>query len=199
MKWVWLASRLLFYVFLIFGISMIIESDMYKQSFKEDSMTELFQVLFLLGIALISGIIAYKFPKLRVFSVMFSAFALVSFIRENDAFLENNLFDKGWQVLALLVLIPSLIYFFKNLKIFGSELKSVANSLPLGIILTGTVILHLFSRLYGRKKIWKAFMGEENFMRSVKDASEESIELLAYCLMFIGTIELYRFAKRKLN
>ncbi len=188
--------RLFGYALLLFLVAKVIELDMIQQSVKENSFTERMQESFLLLTTILLGYIAYKFLKFKAFAIMFGAFTLVSLIREMDAFLENNLFDKAWQVLALAVLLPSLFFLYKNAKKFYNNLQELSNSLSFGLILISMLILHVFSRLYGRKVIWKALMGKDKFIRAVKDASEEGIELLAYSILFIGVIELYRFVKQ---
>ena len=117
-------------------------------------------------------------------------------MREQDAFLENNLFDKAWQTIVVILLILLGIFLWRNFKLFTLQLYAMRNSLPLGVLTVGFVILHVYSRLYGKGKLWQALMGEDTYMRRVKDASEESIELLGYSIMLIGTIELYLHARR---
>ncbi len=189
--------RLFGYALLFFVVAKVIEFDMLQRSFKEDSLTERAQEAILFLSTLLLGFIAYKFPRFRVFAIMFGAFTLVSLIREMDALLETNLFDKAWQVLASLVLFPSLYFLYKNAKGFVNNIVALSDTLAFGVIMLSMLILHVFSRLYGRKVIWKALMGKDQFIRSVKDASEECIELLAYSILLIGIVELYRFVKKK--
>ncbi len=191
--------RIFVYALLFFLIAKTIEVDMEAQSFKESSGTEHFQELLVLAIALISYVVAYKIKSVRYFFLGLGSFAAVSFVREMDAWLETHFFDKGWQVLALLILIPTLYLMIKNGKKFVKQFKKVSKTAYFKMLILGGLVLHVFSRLYGRKIIWKSLLGKDDYRRSIKDASEESIELLGYMMMFIATVELSLYVYAKTN
>ncbi len=195
--------RIFVYALLFFLIAKTIEIDMAKQSFKESSGTEYFQELLILAVALISYFIAYKFKSVRYFFIGLGSFAAVSFVREMDAWLEGHLHDKGWQIIALCILIPTIYTLIKNRKSFVKHFTEISATAYFKMLILGGLVLHVFSRLYGRKVIWKSLLGETDYRRSIKDASEESIELLGYLMIFIATVELslyiYDKAKKSLE
>ncbi len=171
-------------------------SDAVNQAVKEDSMTEYAQAIFLFLSASLSLYMFKKYRPVNAMAFVLGIFYLVLFVREHDAFLETNFFNKAWQAIVVVLLIPLVIYLVRNFKLFTIQLYALRNSVALGVLTVGFVIVQLYSRLYGKGKLWESLMGEEFYMRSVKDASEESIELLGYAILFIGTVELLLHARR---
>ena len=114
--------RFVSYGAVLFVVAKIIEIDMLDQSVKEGGFVERSQELLLFALATLAAVIGFKHPQIRTFSYVFSATAVVALIREMDAFLENNLFDKAWQVLALVVILPTLWFVYKNLSKFIDQL-----------------------------------------------------------------------------
>lgn len=194
------ALRFVCYAILLLGISKIIEIDMGLQSFKESSNTEHAQDFLLFISFMLSFFIGYRFKKIREFSFSLAALLLVSFIREMDAVFDQ-LFHGAWVYPAILVILVYAVFIFKKFKTLLRQIGKLSDHISFGMLTMGILIIHVFSRLYGRKKIWKALMGEDNFIRTVKDASEEGIELLGYSIIFIGVIELclYTISKSKNN
>lgn len=189
--------RIFVYAFLFFLIAKTIEGDMNEQSFKENSGTEYFQELLILIVALLSYFVAYTFKSFRYFFIGLGSFAAVSLVREMDAWLETHLFDKGWQFMALLILLPTMYLLIKNRKKFVKQFTKVSKTAYFKMLILGGLVLHVFSRLYGRKVIWKSLLGEKDYRRVIKDASEESIELLGYLMIFIATAELTLYVYEK--
>ncbi len=186
------------YAALLFAVAQIIATDAKLQSFKENSNTEHAQdiILFIsFGLALFIG---YKFNKVKTLSYTLAALLLISFIREMDAFFDAVLFHGAWVYFAGAALVAYFFLIYKKIGSINSEIELIKEHISLGMVTIGLLIIHVFSRLYGRKKMWKALMGEDNFIRIVKDASEEGIELLGYTIIFIGIIELYLFARKSL-
>lgn len=74
-----------------------------------------------------------------------------------------------------------------------TQLRSLSASLAFGVYLAAGSTL-VFSRLFGRKEFWEEIMSER-FIRQVKNAAEESLELFALALFFAATVEWFRWAK----
>lgn len=182
--------RFVSYGAVLFVVAKIIEIDMLDQSVKEGGFVERSQELLLFALATLAAVIGFKHPQIRTFSYVFSATAVVALIREMDAFLENNLFDKAWQVLALVVILPTLWFVYKNLSKFIDQLYGVFSTFSFGLMFSGTIIIHVFARLFGRKSVWTSLMTEEKYIRAVKDTAEEGVELLGYAIVLMGVIEL---------
>ena len=182
--------RFVSYGIILLMVAKIIEIDMQDQSVTEGSLVENSQEILVFINAVLVAVIGFKRPQIRVFSYVFSAIAVVSLIREMDAFLENNLFDKAWQTLALIVIVPTLWFVFKNRSKLIDQVYGISNTFSFGLMFAGTIIIHAFARLFGRESAWTTLMTEENYVRAVKDAAEEGVELLGYAIVFMGAIEL---------
>jgi hypothetical protein len=115
----------------------------------------------------------------------------MALIREFDFYLDNYVFDGAWQVLAFSTLAITMIYLVRNKEAIEQASQKVFQTSAFGLISAGVLITFIFSRLYGRTAFWEAVM-EEKYFRSVKNVSEEGIELLGYSIILIGCIELFR-------
>tara|TARA_R110000868_G_scaffold55508_2_gene172626 strand:+ start:835 stop:1431 length:597 start_codon:yes stop_codon:yes gene_type:complete len=164
----------------------------------EDSYTEMAQEAMLFLIAIIGWFYSRKTDQYKTFILFLVAFSSVFFIREFNNYLSDNFFKGAWQVGVLIILIPSIIYFYKKRVLLKSDVLALKETAPFGIIMLGGILLIVFSRIYGNKHIWMNFMGD-NYLRMIKEVSEESIELMAYTVIFIGFIELLFLSKRIQN
>lgn len=184
------------YALILFFVAQIIATDAQLQSFKENSNTEHAQDILLLISTILCLYIGYHYSKIKSLTYTLATLLFISFIREMDAFFDAVLFHGAWFYIALATLVIYFATMFKNLKTIPSELALIVNQSAAGLVTIGLLIIHVFSRLYGRKKMWKALMGEDKFIRIVKDASEEGLELLGYSIIFIGVIELLLYARK---
>ncbi|WP_127846470.1 hypothetical protein [Psychroflexus aestuariivivens] len=210
--------RLIAYCGIMFLISLVTQYDFSQGELKEDSLTEISQEILVGLSALLLLIFGSKNKDYKVFCFALSGFLGIHFVREFDFWLNTQLFDKAWQVLALIILVLVVVMLIKNWKKIILETASISKTYGFSFFFSGLIILHVFSRLYGRKIIWIDLLKETHnkyviedagekvvdireFMRPVKDASEESIELLAYAIIFIGVVEIliHTSKQRKLN
>ena len=182
--------RFVSYSIALLVVAKIIEIDILDQSVKEGGFVERSQELLVFTSAIIAAAIGLKHPRIRTLSYVFSTTAVIALIREMDAFLENNLFDKAWQVLALVVILPTLWFVCKNFNKPMDQFYGIFNTFSFGLMFSGTIIVHVFARLFGRDSVWIAMMTEEKYVRTVKDVAEEGIELLGYAIALMGVIEL---------
>jgi hypothetical protein len=121
---------------------------------------------------------------------------LILLIRENDQVLELWFPHGVWKWLALLVLIPLVLLFWRNRHRVLDEVKEMARTPAFGVLLAGFSTL-VFSRFFGRGDFWTAVM-EERYWRPVKNAAEEGVELFALGLLTAGVVELV-LHQRSLN
>lgn len=164
--------------------------------FSEDSLTEMLQTAFLF----ISSFIllrmymtssTYKYTAILLFGLTGA-----SLIREQDIYFEKYIGQSSWQIPAYAILIFTLYQVIRNRSIFLAEMKSYMGSFSFGIFSTGLITTYIFSRLFGRKIFWYAIM-ENHYIRAVKNAAEECLELYGYLLILLSIIELLILSKQK--
>ena len=185
--------RLLAYVGLVAGAYFYTYLDVASGTYLEDSWTEAPQEvsLFLGGSA--AGLVAYYRPGWRVLFAALSGLAFASLLREFNNQIAEVLGKGSWLYFSLAVAIPVAVYVLRHLAAFWRQLNAVSGTFAFGVYASGMLVLHVFSRLYGANPLWRAAMGQD-FDRTVARISEEGVELLAYTLIFLGTLELCRVA-----
>lgn len=193
--------RLPLYVAVMLTITQIIKFDFIDGEFNEDGYVESFQLVFLglsIGLLFFSS---YKFSIFKIYTSILGLFLATHFIRENDAFFDEYLMEHAWKIFAYSFVAIAVYVLIKNWNIFLNQVYQIKEHLSFGVFISGLTILHVFSRLYGKKDNWinlfeKIDAPAEQY-RSIKDASEESIELLGYAIIFISIVELIIYAKKQ--
>lgn len=188
-------------------VALIIRHDFKDALILEDSAIEIAQETSLAISILLLAYFGKTFKAFKIFNLSLAGVLAVHFVREFDFWLNYNLFDNSWQVFAAVFVLLTLYLMFKNFKRFVAELAELSKTYSFAIFLIGFVMLHVFSRLFGSKKIWNwllepmhnSYISIENgeksislidFVYPVKTGGQEGIELLAYAIMFIGVVEI---------
>ncbi|MZI96173.1 hypothetical protein F9817_23695, partial [Vibrio sp. CAIM 722] len=152
----------------------------------EESVTETMQLI-MLGITIYSFIKVGKVkPELRHAAFLIAAFYTVLFIRENDGALDY-IYHGAWEVPALLVTAIGIRLAYKGGKNTIEQMATILKTKHMNGVITSTLMLLVFSRLYGMKELWSS-LTSESYARVIKNISEESIELLCYSLIVYSTI-----------
>lgn len=164
--------------------------------FSEGSLTEILQSVFLLIssfllLRLYATSATYKYTAILLFGLTGA-----SLVREQDIYFESYIAQSSWQIPAYAILGFALFQVIKNRRIFLKEMKSYINSLSFGLFSVGLITTYVFSRLFGRKIFWHAVM-ENHYIRAVKNAAEECLELYGYLFILISIVELFILSKRK--
>jgi hypothetical protein len=183
------------YAIALFSATYMIKLDFAAGEFKEDSLTEVTQESFLLIGIILLAMASIRFEAYRYFNAILSLFFLTHLIRELDA-LFDSYFDGLWQILAFSVVGIALVVLYKHGKTFWAQVATMQHQFAFGVFTIGLFVLHVFSRLYGKGTNWENLMGD-SFLRSVKDASEESIELLGYTIILIAIVEMVVATSKK--
>lgn len=191
------AGRIFLYVLALAGVAFVIGSEAIgseptAQIYKENSPTEYLQVTFLFLSVCIFLFIGLQNEKRKALGILLAGIAGLGFVRELDYFLETYIYDGTWKVLALLVLAVTAIQVYRFRENLRSALIEFINQPSFGIMVSGFLVVFAFSRIFGRGVFWQAVMAD-NYMRRVKDAAEEGIELLGYTLIFLSALELLIF------
>ncbi len=162
--------------------------------FYENSLTEYFQegTFFITVLAYLFCTINYK--KTASLSLLVGGFFLMAFIREFDAVLDAYVYDGAWQTLVLIVIVFIGYKSFRSRDSLMNQLPHYMISYPFGLMIGGMLVTFIYSRLFGETIMWKTVM-EENYVRDVKNAVEESVELLGDSIILFAGLEFIFWAK----
>ena len=180
--------RLFIYALILLADYFIIYLDILNRKVKEDSAIEIAQESYLFLISVLLLYQAFKTAKYKNLTLVLALFFSMHFVREFDFFLDK-IFDGLWQVLAFSMLAIALYIFVKSRKLIIDQIGKIQDNISTGLFLIGLTLLHVFSRLWGKSDNWKTLL-QEKYMRVFKDLAEEGIELVAYSILFIATVEL---------
>lgn len=149
------------------------------------------------GILVICGLllawVAGNCPSQRPIAILFIGVALVFFIRELDFFLDRFV-DNLWQVLVAVPAALVIVYTHRHRRRFRIAWGRVWPSPGLSILFAGAIVMFAFVQFVANENLWMAILGED-YRRIVKLSVEEFMELAAYYLWLIGTIEYTYQAK----
>lgn len=157
--------------------------------FTEYGYVQLIQSFFLFMMIALLFLSARLTERYRQLSVCMGLFFLGLLIRENDQPLELFLPHGSWKFIVVIPLVVLIAYFWKNRGRVTQQLTAYSHTFSFGVLLSGFVTL-VFSRLFGRNRFWHQLMGEDYF-RTVKNAAEESVEVLALGLILIAIVEFF--------
>lgn len=180
---------------IIVNLALRIDFVLFNGSVGEVSVTEMLQQLLLI---IASGSFAYlarKKTEVKHAALLISAFFGVMFIREMD-FWFDKIVHGAWVVPALLVSGSAIFYAIKNGKRTIDQLALILASPHMNLLVTGVMLLLVFSRLFGMGSFWHNVMGDD-YVRVVKNIAEEGTELLAYCLIAFASLKTVLGITRK--
>jgi hypothetical protein len=161
----------------------------------ELSPVELLQNLLLVFCIAVFGWIAARDRLRQPMAAGFAALFAVFLIRELDFFLDFFLMDNLWQVLCALIMSVAAVYCGRNRSRYVQGWRRSWPSAGLALIIGGLILLIPFAQLIGHGAFWQIILAD-NYVRVVKVASEEFVELGAYAIITIGTIEfLYSWSR----
>ena len=164
--------------------------------FFETGLTERVQLGCAVLIVMLMLVHAWRYPPLRPVTIQLAGLFLMLAIRELDWWTDEVIGDHTWQIGVSLVLLWQIVYFWQIRHCWAAVWRRFSNSAAFGAVASGLLVLTVFSRLFGRETVWEAVMGS-GYQRIVKNAAEESIELLGFALVLIGSIELWFQFRRK--
>ncbi len=161
----------------------------------EISVTEMLQQLLLIVSSGSFVYLARKRNEVKNAAVLISAFFAVLFIREMD-FWFDKIAHGAWVFPAALVAGSAVVYAVKNGKRTIDQLALILASPHMNLLVTGVMLLLVFSRLFGMGSFWHNVMGDD-YVRAVKNIAEEGTELLAYCLIAFASLKTVLGITRK--
>ena len=189
--------RLLLYAVFLAALMLVIAADANTgpDKFFEDSWTERVQEAIFLLLAIGLFVLSLRLQQVSILATMFAGFFLLAFIRELDALLEQNIGTGTWQVLVTGVFLVMVYQAHKHWADLTNQVSAHVETYSFGLFIAGFLTTFIFSRLIGNEELWMAIM-EEGYRRNVKNAVEESTELLGDALFLFSGIEFtIRYAK----
>jgi len=192
-------GRIILFSGYLLGLCLVFLFDAQPQpgaKFDESSLTEYFQESTFFLVVLIIFFNITKRKSTAALSILIGGFFLTAFIREFDAVLDRYVYDGAWQTLVSIVFVLVVFSIYKNHRALRKIIPGFMTSYPFGMMITGMMVTFVYSRLFGETFMWQTVM-EENYMRSVKNAAEESIELLGDSLILFSAIEYNVWSKKQ--
>ena len=161
----------------------------------ELTLFEVLQNILLIGCAAIFVWIAARDRLRRPMALCFSSLFAVFLVRELDFFLDFYLLDNLWQVLCAVLASGAVVYAFRERQKFVQGWRRSWPSAGLALILGGIILLIPFAQIMGHEGLWQVILAGR-YERLMKVIVEEMIELGAYTLITIGSLEfLYAWSR----
>lgn len=154
----------------------------------------------LLGLtALIFFLLSKRQPENKQIFIMASAFFTCLLIRELDEIFDIILWHGSW----IVFIIPTLIalgIFLKNSVYdlnLNTQTKNFTSYSSYSMLFSGLIITLFFSRLFGKGDLWKLIIiNSPTQYYFIKTITEESLELLGYCLIFMASMQMLFSSKK---
>ncbi|GLT20050.1 hypothetical protein GCM10007938_38330 [Vibrio zhanjiangensis] len=172
---------------ILVNLAIRIDFSVFKDGVGEASFTESLQLLMLIVSTSSFYLIIRERQDLIHAAVLIFGFLVVVTIREMDAWFDL-IFHGAWVLPAALVTIVSTVYALRGGKDSVNQMATILDIRHMNTMIGGIVLLVVFSRLYGMGSFWHSVM-QEHYVREVKNVSEESMELLCYCLIALGAVK----------
>ena len=184
--------RIFLYAVFLAALMLVIITDANAgaNKFFEDSWTERTQEAIFLVLAIGLFVMSWRLQQVSVLATMFAGFFMLAFIRELDALLEQNIGTGTWQILVTIVFLAMIYQARKHWALLQSQVTSHVETYSFGLFIAGFLTTFIFSRLIGNEELWMAVM-EDGYRRNIKNAVEESTELLGDALFLFSGVEFY--------
>ena len=161
----------------------------------EYSLVEMLQNILITFCCLVFAWIATRDRLRRPLAVGIASLFALFLVRELDFFLDRNVADNFWQVLAVLITATSSVYVYRHRKRLETGWYRSWPSAGMALMIAGLIILIPFAQLAANDGMWRIILGED-YVRAAKLATEELMELGGYFLLVIGTLEfLYAWSR----
>ena len=188
-----LAVRVVLYALLLGSATALMHQGAnwpYERSFYgENGLIEWMQVLFLL----VSIVVLWRAAGLAKDrrEVLFAMICLLiaTIMREWDNILDETLGRHVWKVFSGIFIVTASVPFFRHRRAFYISALHLTRQPSFGIMLTGGLIVLVFSRMFGSGDFWTELIDHREFARKAKKVAEECTELMGYFFIMIGTFE----------
>lgn len=194
-----LGARCFFYAVAMAAVTLLITAEAVPghadDLYNEWSLTEWFELCFILLALCVVMRVGALVRTRKPLAMVLSGMLLIAMVREADMFLDMFVFDGAWQVLVAVIGAVTIWLVWYRRSALGSAVQEFISQPAFGMMLSGFLVVFVFSRLFGRNAFWMALMGEE-CLRSVKNVAEEGTELMGYALILMSTMEWWSTCER---
>lgn len=181
---------------LIAPLFLYIDTVNFGHGVSELSFTEFAQEILLLISVVLLGVGACKYPNSRGLFVLMGGFFGCMLIRELDKVLDF-VWHGFWFPVATLFSIAAICYAkFYCQNTFLHRAATFVNTKPYCFILSGLIVVLVFSRIFGSGSLlWKEILGE-GYTHDFKSSLQEGLELFGYVFIAYGSFLLLRLGKK---
>jgi len=165
-----------------------------KQFYAETGPVEIMETVFALVTALVFLSVGRLDRQKESFVALMASLLFCAVIRESDYFLDVLVGRNTWKVLVGLLVVLTFFHVRRNFQSILESLMDFLSQPSFGILISGALVLVVFSRLFGYGDFWKDLI-EGKLYRVVKTIVEEGVELMGYFLILVSSWE-YRCAVR---
>jgi len=159
--------------------------------FGEESWTEIAQYS-ILGLSTLLLILSgKKNSEDSVIATLMAGMTTIAMIRECDALLDMDVFDGAWQAAAAITAVCTFALVYRKKDKLVPGILSFMKRPSFGYFVCCFITVFVYSRLFGRYGLWLDIVGQERFVRTVKNAAEEGTELFGYSVLFIACVEFF--------
>lgn len=160
-----------------------------KNTVSEGSLTETVHLLVALICFALFAVGARRFAEERGYLTALATLFLLMAIRENDAVLDQ-IVHGFWKVPAAAVFFIGAVLVARNRHSVQRPLQNHFQSRSFGYLVTGFLLVVIYSRLFGSGVFWQAALGEA-YNPALKGIIQESSELLGYVVLLFGAVLSY--------
>ncbi|AGG31471.1 hypothetical protein R4E38_01430 [Morganella morganii] len=161
-----------------------------KNDLGEDSVTEIVAEVMLLAVIVLLFRKGLREPEDRAGFFLIAGFFASMLIRELDQIFDY-ISHGAWFWFAVPVSLIAIIYAFLHPRTAVNGLYRFVSHPAYGMMVTGLLVVLVFSRLFGMGILWRGMMGDD-FNRLAKNLAEEGCELLGYTLCLLSAIMFCR-------
>ncbi len=188
-----LAVRISAYAVLVAGITILMHQGAHWEHelsfYGENGLIEWVQVLLLVvSIAVLwrSGVLD-KDRRAVLVAMIFLLTATIA--REWDKIIDESMGRHVWKLISGLLIAAAAGVAFRKKRAFYLSALHLTRQPSFGIMLTGGLIVLVFSRLFGAGDFWRELLDDRRIANEAKRVVEECTELMGYLFIMIGTFE----------
>ena len=182
----------------IIGIfSLYLIADSYREeTFEEFGIVENIQLALLMLSAVILSVEAICIKKHSALLWFLASLCALGACRELDSFFDKNLPVISWKF-GFLFPMASMINLWRQRENARILLFQFLDTPAFNLMFTAVLIGLALAQVLGHRKFIAAALGEEVNARAVRRILEEGIEVVAYFLILLSTLECYFSFKKK--